>query len=195
MSDQALIPYEGNKFLARKAIFAMLGSKFHIYDAQMNLRFFVQQKAFKLKEALTVYSDEGKTTELLKIKARSIMDISATYDVTTPDGQRLGALKRQGLKSIARDEWTILDMQDQPIGQIIEDSMLMALLRRFMSNLIPQTFELTIQGQHVATFRQNFNPFVAKYDLDFSPDGQGLLDRRLGIAAAVLLLAIEGKQS
>jgi hypothetical protein len=31
--------------------------------------------------------------------------------------------------------------------------------------------------------------------LDYSMDQQGLLDRRLGIAAAVLLVAIEGKQN
>lgn len=195
MSSQALVPYEGNTFLARKAIFAVLGQKFHIYDAQMNLRFFVQQKAFKLKEALTVYADESKSQELLKIQARNIIDISATYDISTPQGQRLGALKRQGLKSMMRDEWTILDLNDQPIGQIMEDSMVMAILRRFLSNLIPQTFVLSIQGQHVATFDQHFNPFVAKYNLDFSPDHQGLLDRRIGIAAAVLLLAIEGRQA
>lgn len=195
MSSQALVPYEGSTFLARKAIFAVLGQKFHIYDAQMNLRFFVQQKAFKLKEALTVYADESKSQELLKIQARNIIDISATYDISTPQGQRLGALKRQGLKSMMRDEWTILDLNDQPIGQIMEDSMVMAILRRFLSNLIPQTFVLSIQGQHVATFDQHFNPFVAKYNLDFSPDHQGLLDRRIGIAAAVLLLAIEGRQA
>jgi hypothetical protein len=43
-------------------------------------------------------------------------------------------------------------------------------------------------------FTRNFNPFVSKVNLDYSMDTQGLLDRRLGIAAAVLLLAIEGKQ-
>jgi hypothetical protein len=47
----------------------------------------------------------------------------------------------------------------------------------------------------VLTFQQNFNPFLAKIDLDFSSDVNGLLDRRLGIAAAILLCAIEGKQS
>jgi hypothetical protein len=47
----------------------------------------------------------------------------------------------------------------------------------------------------VLCFRQRFNPFIAKIDLDFSMDTQGRLDRRLGIAAAVLLCAIEGRQA
>jgi hypothetical protein len=41
---------------------------------------------------------------------------------------------------------------------------------------------------------QNFNPFVTKINANFSEDTRGLLDRRLGLAAGILLCAIEGKQ-
>jgi len=61
-------------------------------------------------------------------------------------------------------------------------------------NLIPQTFFGSINGMPVCSFKQNFNPFVVKINLDFSPDTNGLLDRRLGLAAAILLCAVEGKQ-
>jgi hypothetical protein len=43
--------------------------------------------------------------------------------------------------------------------------------------------------------KQKFNPFVMKINLDYSMDVNGLLDRRLGIAGAILLCAMEGKQS
>ena len=49
-------------------------------------------------------------------------------------------------------------------------------------------------GQKVATVRQNFNPFVLKLTVDFSLDRNGLLDRRLGLAAVILLCAVEGRQ-
>lgn len=52
-----------------------------------------------------------------------------------------------------------------------------------------------MKGKQVCIFKQNFNPFVMKINLDYSLDGEGLLDRRLGIAAAILLCAIEGKQN
>jgi hypothetical protein len=52
-----------------------------------------------------------------------------------------------------------------------------------------------VNGFQVCWFRQNFNPFVMKVNLDFSMDSAGLLDRRLGIAAAVLLCAVEGRQN
>jgi hypothetical protein len=98
------------------------------------------------------------------------------------------------MKSILRDQWLLMDAQGTTIGQIDEDSMMFALLRRFLSNLIPQAYTFTVNGSQVATFRQRFNLFVHKFDVDFSPDTQGLLDRRLGMAAVVLLLAIEGRQ-
>jgi hypothetical protein len=47
----------------------------------------------------------------------------------------------------------------------------------------------------VCHFHRNFNPLVSKVTLDFRVDTAGRLDRRLGIAAAILLLAIEAKQN
>ena len=180
--------------MARKKVFSFLGQQFHIYGPNADLRFYIKQKAFKLREAITVYSDETMTTEVLKIQARSVMDFSGTYDVTTPQGEAIGALKREGLKSILRDKWLVLDASGQTVGTIEEDSAALALVRRFLSNLIPQSFTVTIKGQKAAEYRQHFNPFIAKYDIDFSLDQQDLFDRRLGIASVVLLLAIEGRQ-
>jgi hypothetical protein len=124
-----------------------------------------------------------------------MLDFGMTYDVVDQtEGHKVGALRRKGMASILRDEWHVLDTQDRQIGTIREDSMGMALLRRFLSNLIPQTFHCEIQGHPAMVFHQRFNPFVAKIDLDFTQDTQGLLDRRLGIAAGVLLSAVEGRQ-
>jgi len=41
---------------------------------------------------------------------------------------------------------------------------------------------------------QAFNPFIQWFTVDFSPDFEKILDRKLGIAAVILLLAIEGRQ-
>jgi hypothetical protein len=87
-----------------------------------------------------------------------------------------------------------MDAEDREIGFIREDSMLFAFLRRFLTNLIPQEYHGFINGTRVSTFKQNFNPFVLKIRADFSEDVKGLFDKRLGIAAAVLLCGIEGRQ-
>lgn len=194
-TSTALVPFNGERFLARRKVFKIFGGAFYVYAPdEQQLLFYVKQRAFKLKEAITVYSDLEQTRPLLQIEARQIIDFGATYDVTTMEGERVGALRRHGFRSVMRDKWTILDASDQEIGCIEEDSMVLALLRRLLSNLIPQTFVATIDGMPVGVFKQRFNPFISKIDIDFSVDTGGLLDRRLGIAAVVLLLAIEGRQ-
>jgi hypothetical protein len=134
-------------------------------------------------------------TEVLTIIARNIIDFSAVYDVFDPANNiKVGALKRKGMKSVIKDEWIIMDAENREIGLIQEDSMMLALIRRFLVNLIPQKYHGVVNGKQVCLFKQNFNPFVMKVNLDYSMDTKGLLDRRLGIAGAILLCAIEGKQ-
>ncbi|NOJ98599.1 hypothetical protein D7W82_37160 [Corallococcus sp. CA049B] len=184
------------RFMLRRKFFKIFGGAFHIYDEAGNVAFYSKMKAFKLKEDLRVYSGEDMQEELITIQARSILDFGATYDVTDAvTGERVGALRRKGLSSILRDTWLILDADGQEVGKVEEDSMLLALVRRFLTNLIPQTFTGTLGSEQVFSFKQHFNPFIQKIDLDFSVDTQRRLDRRLGIAAAVLLCAIEGRQS
>lgn len=186
------------QYIIRKKVFKFLGAAFHIYDMAGNVVLYSKQKAFKLKEDIRLYTGQDMQTELLTIKARQMIDISAAYDVVdTPTGAKVGALRRKGLKSMLRDEWLVLDAMDREIGLIQEDSTALALIRRFIemaAMLMPQKYHVTIEGQMVATFQQNMNPFVKRLTVDFSHDPQGRLDRRLGLAAAALLSAIEGRQ-
>lgn len=182
--------------MMQKKVLKLVGATFRIFDPAGNLCFFVNQKGFKLREDIRVYADENKTEELLLIQARNIVDISATYDIfDTRTNEKIGALQRKGIKSIIKDEWLILNNADVQIGLIQEDNMVLALVRRFLSNLIPQSFDGFIGETKVLAFNQHFNPFIPKIDLDFSCDTAGIFDRRLGIAAAVLLGAIEGRQN
>jgi len=189
--------YNNKQYYAKKSFWKLFGGEIRIFDINRSrILFYVKQKAFKLKEDITVYGDESKNVELMKIKARSIIDFSAAYDVTDANtGSKIGALKRKGMNSILKDEWDILDANDQSIGIVQEDSMLLALLRRFLTNLIPQKFTLSVGGQEVGYFRQTFNPFVPQFEIDFSMDSSNLLDRRLGIATVILLQTIEGRQN
>ena len=187
--------FEHQTYLVRRKILKIFGAAFHIYDPDGNVAFYSKLKAFKMKEDIRVYTSEDMQEEVLVIQARKILDISAAYDVVDPTtNEKVGVLKRKGIKSIMKDEWIFMDANDQEIGLIKEDSTFFALFRRFITSIIPQTYHGYIGDNLVCTFKQNFNPFVMKINLDFSPDTSNLLDRRLGIAAAVLLTAIEGKQ-
>jgi hypothetical protein len=54
---------------------------------------------------------------------------------------------------------------------------------------------MTLGQTRVADLKQRFNLFRYELDLDLSMDAAHQLDPRLGIAAAILLAAVEGKQS
>jgi hypothetical protein len=183
------------EFTIRRKILTVLGAKFHIYNAEGRLLGFCKQKAFRLKEDIRVYTDETMSDERLVIKARSAIDFSAAYDVVDSREQRkLGALRRKGFKSMFRDEWQVLDENDQEVGVIREDSAWMALFRRWLSNLIPQSFHLRdLEGNELARFRTHFNPFVHRMTVAVYPDCP--LDAMQVLAAGILLVAVEGRQA
>lgn len=187
--------FRGAKFLLRRKMLKIFGEAFYIFAEDGSLAFYSKMKAFRLKEDLRVYASEDMATELFRIAARSIIDIGATYDVyDSVSGAKIGALRRRALKSLVRDEWAILDASDREIGEIRDPRLVLSVLRRLVPylHLVPQRFEGTLGGRPVFTFRQLFNPFIHRVALDFSADQAGLLDRRIGIAAGVLLCAIEG---
>jgi uncharacterized protein YxjI len=199
MTEQAMkivSAFSHNEYVLRRKVFTFLGAKFHVYDPSGNVVLFSKMKAFKLKEDVRLYTGEDMQTEILAIRAQQIIDFSASYDVIdSENGQRIGVLKRKGLKSLLKDEWIIADAAGRDMGLIQEESTALALIRRFVeaaSMLLPQKYLVTIGGMEVATFKQNFNPFVQKLQVSFKPESK--LDRRLGLAAAVVMLAIEGRQ-
>ena len=196
--DSAYDRYEFNTYTVHKKFFKLFGGAFTIFDPDGQVAFYSKQKAFKLKEDIRLYTDESMQTEVMSIQAREILDFSAAYNVVdTLAGEMVGGLRRKGFKSIFKDEWVIMDVHDNEIGLIKEDSALLATLRRFVdfaALLLPQKYHGEVNGQTVCKFSQNFNPFLTRITLDFSLDPNRQLDRRLGIAAAVLLCAIEGKQ-
>jgi uncharacterized protein YxjI len=187
--------FQSQQYLLKRQVFALTG-KFRLYDSAGQMVLFSQQKMFKLREDIRVFADEQRTQELLLIQARQILDFSAAYDVI--DGvthTKVGVLRRKGFKSIVRDEWQVLDSQENLIGILTEDSMALAMLRRLvLGNLLPQNYDVMINDIQVADIRQRFNLFRYELNLDFSMDSANRLDRRLGIAAAILLATIEGRQ-
>jgi uncharacterized protein YxjI len=193
MSDSFI---QGDKFLVRQKILKLLGGAFHVHDEDGNVVLYAKQKAFKLKEDLRFFASEEQKQELLRISARGIIDFGTTYDVyDSQTNELIGSLKRSGLKSMLKDQWIILDKAEAEIGKIHEDSAIMAMLRRFITSLIPQTYHVyNKKGEAIAEFKRNFNPFVNKVHVDFEYGTDEKMDKRLGLAGVLLLVAIEGMQ-
>jgi uncharacterized protein YxjI len=187
--------FQYNQYLMKRQVLALTG-KIRLYSPDGELALYSQQKMFRLKEDIRVYDDEAMSLELLYIQARSIIDFGAAYDVIDSlTNEKVGVLRRKGFRSILRDKWEILDAQDRPIGILWEDNPTRAMLRRLLlGTLLPQDYDILISDSRVADLRQRFNLFRYEMDLDFSMDIAHRLDRRLGLAAAILLGIVEGRQ-
>ena len=85
-----------------------LSPQISVTDAGRRLLFYVKQKAFKLKEAVTVFADAEQTQPLYTINADRVLDFSARYHINETSGFSLGTLQRQGRRSLLRAHYEVL---------------------------------------------------------------------------------------
>jgi len=84
---------------------------------------YVRQKMFKLKEAVTVYSDDSKSTILYKIKADKWLDYNANYNFTKGEtDESLGRVGRKGRKSFWKATYEIFDKDGDQEFTIVEEN-------------------------------------------------------------------------
>ncbi|ORT57873.1 hypothetical protein [Streptomyces sp. CB03238] len=164
---------------------------------------FAEQKRFKLKEEITLWTGEDRSEVLGGFKARQVVDLGATYDVTGPDGASIGTFRKDAKASLLRSTWHLTQGSEgeEPAVKGTERSLGIALARRgweVVDAVLP--FPLPV-------------PFV--YHFDFVRDGgqpvmsverkigfrdqyairiqHPALDRRLALCMAVALDALQSR--
>jgi uncharacterized protein YxjI len=98
-----------------------IAQQLSLRDAAGNLIFYVKQKAFKLKEAVTVFADAEQTQPVFYINANKILDFSANYQFTDRAGAPVGSVRRQGMRSIWRASYDIYDERNNHVMSIKEE--------------------------------------------------------------------------
>ena len=78
-----------------------------VIDAGGTLLFYVKQKAFRLKESVTVFGDVAQTRPIYRITADRVLDISANYRIDDQGGTSLGVLRRRGMRSLWRAHYEV----------------------------------------------------------------------------------------
>ncbi len=86
-----------------------IAHQIYVTEPSQNLVFYVKQKAFKLKDDVTIFSDEAQTRPLFHIKADRMLDFSANFHFTAANGQPVGSIKRQGMRSLWKARYDISD--------------------------------------------------------------------------------------
>jgi len=133
-----------------------LASQIYIRDANGSLIGYVKQKMFKLKEDINIFSDETQTQLMYNIKADRVIDFSARYNFADAQGNRLGSIKRRGMRSIWRANYEIYDQNDIQVMKITEESGWIKVLDALVG-------ELPVIGMFTGYF---FNPsyIIARMD-------------------------------
>ena len=180
---------------------------FSLPDAEGNegQRFaFVEQKRMKLKEDIRFYTDETKTVQLLGIKARQRFDPRARYDITGPSGEKIGEIQKAFARSLVRSTYVLFDPNGDPVCEATERSLGVALFRRLVGFVpyiggyadwlpIPYHFVFSRDGQALVHHTRRAWKLTDHYTIDCTPDRERTLDRRLVLAAAVGMDALQAR--
>lgn len=86
-----------------------LNPQVKVSDASGSVVLYTKQKAFKLKEAVTVFADVEQTRPLYTINADRVLDFNAKYNIADAWGNQIGAVARKGRKSLWRAQYEVVD--------------------------------------------------------------------------------------
>ncbi len=148
-----------------------------------------QQKRLAMKEQVTIYTDESKSGVLAGFRARSVLDLGATYDVTDHAGAPIGQFRKDFARSLLRSTWHV-----QPVGAAEltgqERSPLVAVLRRFSDlSFLPYHFDFGPPTAPAFSVEKKWgirDTYLVRIT-------EPRLDRRLVIAVAIALDALQSR--
>lgn len=98
-----------------------IANDFTVKDNNQKTVAYVKQKMFKLKEAISVFSDESKSEILYKIDADRVIDFNANYSFDK-SGMTIGKVGRKGRKSLLKAHYTIFNDNSEQVFVINEEN-------------------------------------------------------------------------
>ncbi|MCC6906075.1 MAG: hypothetical protein IT326_09555 [Anaerolineae bacterium] len=180
-----------------------LAPQLSVTDASGQEVLYVKQKLFKLKEAIGIFSDRSQTRHLYAINADRIIDFSAKYHFTdSVSGQPLGAIKRQGMRSIFKAEYNVFDANDierliikEDNGWIrVADAVLgeIPIVGMFSGYLFHPSYTMsTLNGQGVMRLTKEPAFFEGKFRLEKLVDGFGDAEEKAMVLSYLLMVLLE----
>ncbi|WP_270888742.1 hypothetical protein [Pedococcus sp. 5OH_020] len=161
-----------------------------------------QQKRMAFKEQVTFYADEARTRPVFSFKARTRLDLGATYDVLDASGAPIGWFRKDFRKSLLRSSWHLGTLDGlEAFGT--ERNPRVAVLRRVWDVLpvvgdlpVPFLFhfDFTAPDGSVVLTSERRRSIRDRYDIHLPQASNGWqLDWRVGLAMAVALDALQSR--
>lgn len=177
-----------------------IAAQIYVRDAQGGLVCYVKQKAFKLREAVTVFADEQQAQPLYRIAADRVVDIAAQYHIEDMSGRQLGVVKRRGLRSIWRTQYEVSRegtlvftiQEENPWVKVVDGVFEQIPVLGMLSGYVFHPAYLVIQGAGTAALRVSKQP--ALLEGRYRVDALGALgddDARLAVLSLLMMLLLE----
>lgn len=156
--------------LAVKFKLAALAPEVRVVDANGQTILYLKQKLMSLRGNVKIYADDRQQELLYQINSDSIVNFSANYSLRRPDGTLVGTLRRQGMKSLWRASYPILDANGVEVGLIHETNPWVKVLDSLLG-------EIVLVGWLIALL---FNP---TYAVDLNGQTADLVHKRPSVFA------------
>lgn len=202
MNPRLIVEQKITPFANQYAIFSADSA-----GTKVDLLAFAHQKRLAFKEKVTFYSDESKQKEVFSFRAEKVMDIHGKFLVEDPEGNQIGAFKKEFKKSLLNSTWNTLDKNDGPELTVSESNQALAIIRR-IAGFIPIIGDLidlivAFLRYHFVVAETETNKEVGRYQkttlfrdhylLSMDEDAYKAHDWRVLASMAVALDALQGR--
>jgi uncharacterized protein YxjI len=176
-------------YVIKRKFWSFLERVFRVWTGDGQLIMYIKHPILRLREEFIVYEDEAQTRPLLRVKSKQLIAINFAYEITdATTGRVFGTVRKQGLRSILRDRFVLLDPAENEIGYAEEQGA--SVLRRFFPWLTSK-HAIFANGSQVAFIRQVFRFFTKEFTVELRPSE---LDPKFVLAVALLALMAEARR-
>ncbi len=177
-----------------------IGTRIRVTDATGRLVAYARKKKFKLKEDVGVYADENQSRLLFRMKADRMWDFSARYAISGPDGHPIGAVGRQGVRSMWSSSYVLADASGREAGVIREENPWVKVLDGLMESVpfgdalgglfFNPAYLAELRGRDVLRVQKQRSLLESSFRIeklaDFSEDEEELL-----LAGVIMMVLLE----
>jgi uncharacterized protein YxjI len=197
----------GDRFLVQQ-VFKPIGNEYRISVPEPGSReegrplLFVKQKRMKIKEDIRFRLSSDGDEHLFMIKSKSVFEFRGRHEVLDAHGTVIGMLEKDFGKSLLRSHWHVRDPAGEELFEAHETSWLIALVRRFADFLgdiaslltwLPFNFTFKRGGAAAGSYQRVLGKLRDRYVLELDHEAMDGVDRRLIIAFAVALDALQDR--
>jgi hypothetical protein len=177
-----------------------IGTRIRVVDASGRQIAYARKKKFRLKEDVSVYEDEDQSRLRYRMKADRVIDFSASYHISGPDGNPIGAVRRRGMRSMWKSAYSLVDASGAEVGIIHEENPWVKVLDSLMEAIplgdalgglfFNPAYLADLRGRSVLRIRKQRSVLESSFRIeklaDLSEEEEDLL-----LASAIMMVLLE----